>query len=76
MSVLDRFIGELQGLRGRTAEESLTNIPESEKNAFGFGKAIGRLEGLQLAESILNKLLSEPEEDKDRGAGRHRNSKA
>lgn len=72
MAILDRYIGELQGLHAQTAAESLSNIPDSEKNAFGFGKAAGRLEGLKLAESLLNKLLNEPETD-ERGAGRNRN---
>lgn len=72
MGVLDRYIGELQGLHTRTAAESLTNIPESEKNAFGFGKAAGRLEGIKLAESLLTQLLNEPETD-ERGTGRSRN---
>ena len=72
MSVLDRYIGELQALHAQTALESLTNIPESEKNSFGYGKAVGRLEGLQLAENLLNRLLSEPEVNES-GAGRSRN---
>lgn len=74
MSVLDRFIGELTGLRGRLAEESLTSVADVDKTAFGFGRAVGRLEGLRLAEETLNRLLSVPEED--RGIGRQRNSKA
>lgn len=67
MSVLERYLGELQALRSRTAEESLTNIPEGEKNAFGYGKAVGRLEGLQLAQATLDRLLNEPEPDSDSG---------
>ena len=60
MSVLDRFIGELQAARSTVAEQSLTN-PE-DKSAFGFGVAVGRLEGLRLAEELLNKMLNEPED--------------
>lgn len=72
MSVLDRFIGELPALRSRVAEESLTNIADVDKTAFGLGRAVGRLEGLRLAEGALNTLLSEQEKE-DRGAGRSRN---
>jgi hypothetical protein len=61
MSVLDRFIGELATLRSQVAESSLTN-PE-DKTAFGFGRAVGRLEGLRLAEETLNRLLKDPVED-------------
>lgn len=63
MSVLDRFIGELQTVRSRVAEESLTNPPLQEGTAaFAFGRAVGRLEGLRLAEEALNRLLNEPED--------------
>ena len=74
MSVLDRFIGELPGLHARVAEESLTNVADVDKTSFGFGRAVGRLEGLRLAEETLNRILNEPERDAD--GGRHRNSKA
>ena len=75
MSVLDRFIGELTGLRGRIAEESLTNVPDAAGTAYGFGRAVGRLEGIRLAEAELNRLLSEQEQE-DSGTRRHRNSEA
>jgi hypothetical protein len=75
MSVLDRFIGELTGLRARVAEESLTNVADVDKTAFGFGRAVGRLEGLRLAEETLNKVLSESEKE-DSGERRHRSGKA
>lgn len=71
MSVLDRFIGELAGLRSRVAEESLTNVADVDKTAFGFGRAVGRLEGLRLAEEVLNTLLNEQEKE-DSGPGRRR----
>jgi hypothetical protein len=60
LAVLDRFLGELQTLRDTVAGQSLT-APE-DKTAFGFGVAVGRLEGLRLAEETLNKLLNEPED--------------
>jgi hypothetical protein len=68
VSVLERFIGELQAVRAQAALESLTN-PE-DKTPFGYGQAVGRLEGLALAEATLNRLLNEPEVDAD--AGRRR----
>jgi hypothetical protein len=61
MSVLDRFIGELSLVRSRVAEDSLTNPVD--KTAFTFGQAVGRLEGLRLAEDTLNRLLSDSEDD-------------
>lgn len=70
MPVLDRFIGELQTLRSRVAEESLTNVVLQDGcAAAAYGRAVGRLEGLRLAEETLNKLLNEPE-DTESGAGR------
>jgi hypothetical protein len=60
LAVLDRFLGELQALRDKVAGQSLT-APE-DKTAFGFGVAVGRLEGLRLAEETLNQLLNEPED--------------
>lgn len=69
MTVLDRFLGELQTLQHQTALDSLTTTPESEKTAFGFGRAVGRLEGLRLAGELLEKLLRE-QELKDSGVSR------
>ena len=63
MSVLDRYIGELETLIAKTAVESLTNVPDGEKTSFGLGKAVGRLEGLRLAQQALQNVLNEPEED-------------
>jgi len=71
VSVLDRYIGELQAARSKVAEESLTNPADAEKTAFGFGRAVGRLEGLRLAEETLNRLLNEPEGEEN-SAGRRR----
>lgn len=74
MSVLDRFIGELPTLRSRVAEESLTNVVLQDGcAAVAYGRAVGRLEGLRLAEEALNRLLSE-QETEEHGAGRHRRS--
>lgn len=71
MSVLDRFLGELQTVRSVVAEQSLTN-PE-DKTSYGFGVSVGRLEGLRLAEETLNKLLNDPEAQES-GTGRHRST--
>lgn len=76
MTVLDRFLGDLKALQAQTASDSLTNVSDSDKSGFGFGKAVGRLEGLRLAEELLEKLLRE-QELKERGIpGRGRGSKA
>lgn len=69
MSVLDRFLGELAAVRAQTALESLTN--PAEKSEYGFGQAVGRLEGLHLAEATLNRLLNDPEGEEN-NAGRRR----
>ena len=71
MGIVDRFLGELGGLRAKVAEESLTNVADVDKTSFGFGRAVGRLEGLRLAEGALNQILGE-QEIEDRGTGRHR----
>jgi hypothetical protein len=70
VAVLDRYIGELQGLHNKTAVDSLTN--PAEKTSYGLGVAVGRLEGLRLAEELLTKVLSESEVD-GRESGRSRN---
>jgi hypothetical protein len=75
VGIVDRFIGELGGLRSRVAEESLTNVADVDKTAFGFGRAVGRLEGLRLAEEALNRILGE-QETEDSGTRRHRSGKA
>ena len=75
MAVLDRFIGELEALRPQVAVESLESTTEGKDVAFEYGKAVGRLEGLRLAEALLQRLLSESEKE-DSGTRRHRNSKA
>lgn len=70
MSVLDRYIGELEAYRGQVATESLESMTEGKNPAFEYGKAVGRLEGLRLAEALLQRILNEPEKDAD--GGRHR----
>jgi hypothetical protein len=70
VSVLDRYIGELQTLYSKTAVDSLTN--PAEKTSYGLGVAVGRLEGLRLAEEALTKALNESEVE-ERGSGRNRN---
>lgn len=70
--VVERFIGELQAVLTRTAQESLTNVPDANKTAFGFGVAVGRLEGLRLAQETLNNVLNTPEPDSE--PRRRRNS--
>ena len=71
MSVLDRFIGELQALRSRVALESLENPILLEIDAsLAYGRAVGRLEGLKLAEETLNRLLSESDEVSESGGRR------
>lgn len=61
MPVLERYIGELALVRSRVAEDSLTNLADADKTAYGLGRAVGRLEGLRLAEETLQRLLNEPE---------------
>jgi hypothetical protein len=70
MSVLERFIGELEAAQARVALDSLTAIPDSEKTEFGFGKAVGRVEGLRQAGELLEKVLREAEAEK-RGTRRN-----
>lgn len=55
----------------RVAEESVTNVADADKTSFGFGRVVGRLEGLRLAEETLNRLLDDPEAQES-GTGRHR----
>lgn len=70
MSVLERFIGDLEALQASTALESLTAVPDSEKSEFGFGKAVGRLEGLRQAGELLQNILREQEAERHGVSGR------
>lgn len=76
MAVVDRYIGELETLRAQIAVDSLSNIPESDKNAFGYGKAVGRLEGLRLAETLLHRVLDESAKEKHEDDAKQRRGKA
>lgn len=68
MPVLERYLGALEALQSQVALESLTNIADGDKNAFGFGKAAGVLAGLRTARETLDKILAEQEaEDSERG---------
>lgn len=68
MPVLERYLGALDALQSQVALDSLTNIADSDKNAFGFGKAAGVLEGVRAARAMLDKILAEQEaEDSERG---------
>lgn len=66
MSHPERFLGELQELRARIAQEALAPRGE-DRTAFGYGKACGIAEGLLHAEALYEKILSEQEEA-ERGA--------
>lgn len=66
MSVLDRYLGELQALRTQVAVESLENpVLQDGTAAVAYGRAVGRMEGLKLAEELLSKVLRMPEDDGD-----------
>lgn len=69
MAVLDRYLGELQTLQSTVAVEGLANPPD--KSSYGLGVLVGRLEGLKLAEELLNRKLNESEVE-ERGSGRNR----
>lgn len=62
MSLLDRYLGELEALKSKIALESLANVPDADKSEFGFGKAIGRLEGIGLCRQVFEELLNEAHE--------------
>jgi hypothetical protein len=68
VSVLDRYIGELQELHSKVAVDSLTNPPD--KTAYALGVAVGRLEGLRLAEETLNRVLTVREDEDEPGRNR------
>lgn len=67
MGVLDRYLGALEELERRIAVECLGHVPENEKTEFGFGKAVGTLQGIRLAKDEFERLLNEAEKDPDRG---------
>ena len=60
MRVLDQFIGELDALESKIALEGLTNRPHPERSdAFSYGAAVGRVEGVRLAKEALNRVLQD-----------------
>jgi len=70
MALLERYLGELEQLKTETAQASLTNVPDAAGTAFGFGRAVGRQEGIELARSRLDTLLSEAEENTDKAGAK------
>ncbi len=62
MNVITRYVQELKALQVKTNEMAVKPSTE-ERNAFGYGKACGRAEGLRLAEELLERVLK----DTDRG---------
>jgi hypothetical protein len=71
--VLAAFLGELESLKITFAVESLTQIPPENRTEFGYGLAAGRLEGIAMARTLLDKVLDDQrkaerlDEDKERG---------
>ena len=61
MALVEKFLQGLETLEPQTATDSLTNISDAEKTAFGFGKAVGRLEGIRLVKDLFQACLNEDE---------------
>lgn len=75
MAVVERYLEGLKALKAQVSVESLTTVPDAEKNAYGYGKACGRLEGIALAERLFEDLLSEQEEAESGVSRRSRTAK-
>lgn len=65
MPLIEKFLSGLEELKSRIATESLTQIPDAEKTAFGFGKAVGRLQGIRLVEELFQNLINVEDEKRD-----------
>ena len=57
---IEKFIAELHADRARRAVEYLS-MP-SRRDTFEYGERCGIIQGLQIAEAILDRLLKEEEE--------------
>jgi len=60
---LDNYLGKLKELQSEVATAALTR-PKG-KEAFDYGHACGRLEGLLLAEQLLNSAIEEVADDEN-----------
>lgn len=65
MALIEKFLASIEELKSQVATDSLTNLPDAEKTAFGFGKAVGRLEGVRLVETLFQNLLQTQDEKRD-----------
>lgn len=70
MAVLQRYLAKLDDLIKQAPADLLTNIAGSEKNTFGFGKAVGTLEGLRMARALFDSALADQEADTRGVSGR------
>jgi hypothetical protein len=62
VAAIERFLQELQELKAKNAEASLKPGTD-DQTEFGYGRACGQQLGLQLAEELLNKILSDSDDD-------------
>jgi len=77
MALLERYLGTLEQLKVETALASLNGVPDAAGTEFGYGKAVGRLEGIELARRAFETLLSEAEDKGTVGVhGRQNRSRA
>jgi hypothetical protein len=61
---LELYLGKLKRMQTEHAIESLTK--PSGKTSFDYGKAVGRLQGLLLAEQLLTGVIEEEADDKSK----------
>lgn len=68
MALLEQYLGTLEQLKVETALAGLSGVSDDAGTAFGYGKAVGRLEGIELARRAFETLLNEVEQ---KGTGVH-----
>ena len=60
MNVISRYLQELKAVQMKM-NEAAVKPPAEERNAFGYGRACGRAEGLKMAEELLDRVLKDNE---------------
>jgi hypothetical protein len=74
MALIETYLQELEQLKASTALEGL-RPDDNSRTEFEFGRVCGVQEGVRLAEELLQKLLTDREEDAETRASRQSRSR-
>lgn len=63
MAAIEKFLNRLRERQPAFAIEALSQASRESRDAYEFGRMSGILQGLQMAEVILNEVLEEDDEN-------------